>query len=176
MDDVTSAPTAAAHREGRPDSLLSDHRLTEIGLLFEVATALMDVLSAHISEHGLSGSELEVLLRLSRSPGGQLRMSDLARQTGLSASGLTRLVDRLVGRGLVARLACPTDRRGSFAAVTGDGRALIGDLLPGHLDLIERWFTSAMDPTLADSLSDALRAVRARVRPDADAGAAEGCP
>src|SRR4051794_25640045 len=95
---------------------LDDARLTLAGLFFEahagVATELEHRLEA---ECGLTVSSFEVLLRLARSEGGRLRMSDLAAQVPLSASGLTRAVDRLVGQELVARETCPSDRRGSFA-------------------------------------------------------------
>ena len=63
----------------------------------------------------------EVLLRLARTPGGRLRMSDLAAQTTLTASGLTRVVDRLEDAGLVKREACPTDRRSTYAVLTAEG-------------------------------------------------------
>ncbi len=151
--------------------LVDDPRLTAAGLLFEAAAGLGDHLSAQIAEHGLAPSEFEVLLRLGRSPGGQLRMSDLAAQVDLSSSGLTRLVDRLERRRLVERRACPTDGRGAFAVATPAGAALLREVLPGHLALIEQWYTSRLSPARLDALSDALRTVRDAVRPDAEAGA-----
>ena len=51
-------------------------------------------------EHELSLSSYEVLLLLSRADDNSLRMGELADQLLLSRSGLTRLVDRLVARGL----------------------------------------------------------------------------
>ena len=42
-----------------------------------------------------------MLIRLARSPGSQLRMTDLAAQTSLSTSGVTRVVDRMERDGLV---------------------------------------------------------------------------
>ena len=70
-----------------------------------------------------------MLIRLARTPGNRLRMSDLAAQTSLTPSGLTRSVDRLEDTGLVARRVCPEDRRGSFAALTLNGEGRDG---PGH--------------------------------------------
>ena len=55
------------------------------------------------AESGLSMQWFEVLIRLARSPGQRLRMTDLAAQTILSPSGLTRAVDRMVDAGLVTR-------------------------------------------------------------------------
>src|SRR3954453_4697001 len=92
-----------------------DPRITAMGLLVEVYTGLMDRLSPQIAEHGLSTVDFNVLVRLSRSPEQRLRMSDLAAQTSLSTSGVTRVVDRLEKEGLVVRENCPTDRRALFA-------------------------------------------------------------
>ncbi len=48
---------------------------------------------------GISGPFFEVLLRVGRSPGGRLNMSELAEQLGLTSGGTTRLVDRMVAAG-----------------------------------------------------------------------------
>lgn len=164
---VDTAPPRAPGQ----DAHLDDPRLTAVGLLMEVASGLSDRLAGQIRDHGLALSEFEVLLRLTRSPGGQLRMSDLAAQVNLSSSGLTRLVDRLADRGLLERRACPTDGRGAFAAVTETGEGLLRAVLPGHLALIEEWFTGRVDGARLAALEDGLRAVRAVVRPGAEAGA-----
>lgn len=153
----------------RPD-LLDDPRLTAIGLLFEVAHGVGDLLAPQLTAAGLATSEFEVLMRLSRSPGGALRMTDLAGQAALSTSGLTRLVDRLEHRGLVARQACPTDRRGLLATITPAGRELVLDMLPEHLALIDTWYTGRLSATQLDALLSALRVVREAVRPEATAG------
>jgi hypothetical protein len=54
-------------------------------------------------EHDMPLAWYDVLLRLARAPDQALRMTDLAERVMLSPSGLTRLVDRLVARGLVQR-------------------------------------------------------------------------
>jgi DNA-binding MarR family transcriptional regulator len=98
-------------------------------------------------------------------------MTDLAAQTQLTTSGITRVVDRLERDGLVERRACPTDRRGSFAQITSAGVARLDAVLPGHLELIERWLTSRLDQGELDTLLTLLRRVRDEVRPGATAGA-----
>src|SRR6478735_5823594 len=130
----------------RPDAnLLADPRLTAVGLLFEVSQAVEQQLAAQIAENGLSGVEAGVAIRLARSPEHRLRMSDLATQADLSASGLTRVVDRLEKLGVVRREACATDRRVTYAALTQPGLQRVVDLLPGHLDGIDRVLTSLLD-------------------------------
>src|SRR5215475_2264562 len=65
-----------------------DPRLTAVGLLSEAYLGLHAKLACQIAEHGLSMIEFEILIRLGRTPGGQLRMTDLAAQTSLTASGV----------------------------------------------------------------------------------------
>src|SRR5688500_18401607 len=111
-----------------------------MGLLVEAYTGLVAKLSPQLNEHGLRFAEFEVLLRLGRTPGGRLRMSDLAAQVELSTSGVTRLVDRLEAARLVERKACPTDRRGAYAVITAEGIERLEKAVPGHIEVIDSWF------------------------------------
>ncbi|MEJ3742310.1 MarR family transcriptional regulator [Actinomycetes bacterium KLBMP 9797] len=157
--------------------LLDDPRLTAVGLLVEVHTGLTARFAAQFCAHGISLVEFEVLTRLARSPGHALRMSDLSAQTSLSTSGVTRVVDRLERDVLVARRACASDRRSSYAVITPAGLAKLDDILPGHLELIEQWFTGRLDAEQMTALLDALRTIRDAVHPGATAGSAgpPGC-
>jgi DNA-binding MarR family transcriptional regulator len=129
-------------------------------------------MAATFAEAGLAEIDFETLVRLARSPDHSLRMSDLAAQTSLSTSGVTRVVDRLEREGLVRREACATDRRASYAVLTDAGSHRLELLLPRHIDDIENWFTGVLTPEQLNALLDALRIVRDVVRPCATAGAA----
>lgn len=152
-------------------NLFDDPRITAVGLLFETQSALTARFAVQFAEHGLSQVEFEVLIRLARSSDRRLRMTDLAAQTALSTSGVTRVVDRLERVGLVARHACETDRRISYAQLTSAGLARLEETLPGHLKLIEQWFTGQFCAEKLDELLAALRTVRDALRPEATAGA-----
>jgi len=169
MSGVTqhAEPAALAHDASR----YGDPRITAMGLLAETVAGLSSRFATQMAAHNLSAAEFEVLLRLGRTNGGSLRMTDLAAQTQLTTSGITRVVDRLERDGLVERRACPTDRRGSFAQITSAGVARLDAVLPGHLELIERWLTSRLDQGELDTLLTLLRRVRDEVRPGATAGA-----
>ena len=90
--------------------------------------------------HGLTLSSYEVLLFLADSPSGRIRMSELAESVLLSRSGLTRLVDRLEGDGLIEREHCDDDARGWFAAITPRGRALFDEARATHLEGVRERF------------------------------------
>jgi DNA-binding MarR family transcriptional regulator len=149
---------------------LRDDRLTLVGLLFESATALRSQLDRRLDrEVELPLQSFELLLRLARSPGHHLRMSDLAAQTSLTPSGLTRAVDRLERADLVERVPCPSDRRGAYAALTPTGLDRIRDAVQPHLGHVEEYLTSALDPHEQALLTDLLRKVRDHVNPAAAA-------
>ncbi|MDY7088111.1 MAG: MarR family transcriptional regulator [Actinomycetota bacterium] len=149
---------------------LDDPRFTAFGLFAEAFTGLSNRFNAQFYEHRLSAVEFEVLMRLARSPGHRLRMTDLAGQTSLSTSGVTRVVDRMDRDGLIRREACPSDRRSSFAVVTDAGLRRLDEVLPGHLELLQQWFIGQLSPTELDGMLASLRKIRDAVNPCATAG------
>ncbi|GAA1791912.1 hypothetical protein GCM10009682_12430 [Luedemannella flava] len=163
----TNAPSATQHDRARYD----DDRITAMGLFAEVIGGLNAKFSAQVGDHKLSMVEFEVLLRLARSPQQALRMTDLATQTLLTTSGITRVVDRLERDGLVRRFACPTDRRGLLAGITDAGLARLNGVMPGHIDTIDRWFTGQLSDDELTTFLTILRKLRDIVRPGAVAGA-----
>src|SRR5438445_1504859 len=74
-----------------------------------------------IAQHGLTARDYEVLLFLAQAPDRHLPMSELAEQTMLTRSGITRLIDGLQRSGLVKREACASDARISYATLTDAG-------------------------------------------------------
>jgi MarR family transcriptional regulator, 2-MHQ and catechol-resistance regulon repressor len=152
---------------------LDDPRFTAFGLFAEAYTGLTARFAAQFEEHRLSAVEFEVLMRLARSPGHRLRMTDLAGQTSLSTSGVTRVVDRMDRDGLVRREACASDRRSSYAVITDQGRQRLDEVLPGHLALLQQWFIGQLTSDQLDVLLDAMRKIRDAVNPCATAGSTD---
>jgi DNA-binding MarR family transcriptional regulator len=152
--------------------LVADERITAIGLFSEAHSGLTGRFAAQFAAHGLTSIEFEVLIRLARSPEGQLRMTDLSAQTSLTTSGVTRVIDRLERDRLVCRNACPNDRRSMYAVITVTGRDRLETVLPGHLALVDEWFTGRLSPDELTALLNSLRKIRDTVRPGATAGSA----
>jgi DNA-binding MarR family transcriptional regulator len=113
--------------------------------------------------HALSLGEFEVLVHLSEAPGRSMRMAELASRLALSPSGLTRRVDGLVRAGMVARQACPSDGRGSFAVLTDDGLARLAEAAATHVAGVRRYLVDALSGDafagLAAGLADIERAL-----------------
>lgn len=111
------------------------------------------------AEQDLPLTWYEVLFHLERAPDHRLRLSDLASRLLLSRSGITRLVDRMVTAGAIERQACPTDRRGAFAALTPEGLTRLRQARPVHLRGIEEHFARHLRPEEVDLVRTVLERV-----------------
>lgn len=152
-----------------------DPHLTTVGLFLEAHAGLTRELERRLERDcGMSVQWFEVLLRLARTPGNRLRMCDLAAQSTLTASGLTRAVDRLEEAGLVARESCPSDRRSLYAALTPKGRRRIEAAVPVQLGHVRELLDSALDRQELESLTATLRTLRDTLNPGA--AQASTCP
>lgn len=150
--------------EHPPLTSYDDPRIEAFGMLLETHNELVNATSATLEEiAGLPVPWLGVLIRLARSPGERLRMTELARDMTMSTSGLTRLVDRIEAAGHVRRERCPDDRRGLLAVLTDEGRSLAQATAPAHLDDLERLF-AALSADELTALTDLLRRIRNHIR------------
>jgi DNA-binding MarR family transcriptional regulator len=148
--------------------LLQDPRLTTMGLLLETQSGVRAIVESDLEEHGVTASAFEVLIRLARSPDHGLRMTELAAQSTLSNSGLTRVVDRLGEAGYVDRIQHEQDRRVFHAVITDAGLALLHKVLPSHLATVDEALTGVLDPEELAAFVAALRKIRRVVKPGAD--------
>ena len=120
---------------------------------------------------GLTASEYTVIMNLSEAPNRELRMADLAGETGLSASRTTRLVDDLQARGLVTKRASAADRRSNLAELTAQGLAKLKAAWPAHLASVRSLVIDHIDPAGLAKAAEALQAVADHLEEDR-AGAA----
>jgi len=143
-------------------SPLDDPLITTFGRLLEATSSLERRLGRTIeSETGLPFTWFEVLLRVARSEGGRLMMSELSQQLALTTGGVTRLVDRIVEAGYLERVPAEHDRRVMYAVVTGEGRAVVERAATVHAAELAGLFGgfSATDLARLDALLDRLRGI-----------------
>lgn len=118
-----------------------------------------DQVEAHMrTDNGLTMPRYDVLMQLETS-GGRLRLSDLAEAVVLSASGLSKLLDRMDESGLIERQPDPDDARSTFATITPHGRAVVKKARQGHHAFLQRTFGDALN---ARDLADLTR-IMARI-------------
>lgn len=79
---------------------------------------------------GLPALHFHVLQTLAQAPDGRLRLQELADAVRHSQSGTTRLVDRMVREGLIARHLCESDRRVTWALLTEKGTDAYAQAFP----------------------------------------------
>jgi DNA-binding MarR family transcriptional regulator len=111
------------------------------------------------AEHDISFAEYDALLTIARAHDRRIRMGQLAEEVLLSKSGVTRLIDRLVGDGLVERSACLADARGAEAVLTERGLSRLRAASRTHLRGIGEHFLAVVEPDDLDALERSMTAV-----------------
>jgi DNA-binding MarR family transcriptional regulator len=150
------ATSTSTDRTARDTRQLDDLELAAWrGMLFAYRNLTAAIDARLEREHDLSLSSYEVLLVLSKEEQHAMRMGNLADLLLLSRSGLTRLVDRMVARGLLERHTCADDRRGTYARLTDAGIAMFRKAQPTNLAAIRELFLSRLDPADLEDLARA---------------------
>jgi MarR family 2-MHQ and catechol resistance regulon transcriptional repressor len=99
-------------------------------VLARASAAVGEVAKGDVERHGLTLAEFAILEALHHK--GPLLLGEVQKRVLVSSGGITFLVDRLAKRGLVERLACPSDRRARYAALTKRGTKLMREIFPAH--------------------------------------------
>ena len=95
-------------------------------LVLRAHRLLFDAIDRELRNGGaLSLALWEVLVVLSLSAEGRMRMSDVRRGMLVSKSNVTKLVDRLEEAGAVIRESAASDRRGCYARLTPFGGEVV---------------------------------------------------
>jgi DNA-binding MarR family transcriptional regulator len=145
--------------EKPPENFRSREQQATLGLL-RTADAVKRSLAQVIEPHGITPQQYNVLRILRGAGPDGLPTLSIGERMIEQTPGVTRLIDRLERKGLVARTPCPRDRRRVFCTMTNKGL----DLLIELDDPINRWDSQAVSvlpPSDLDLLVDLLDRVRA---------------
>jgi DNA-binding MarR family transcriptional regulator len=110
-------------------------------------------------DSNLSSADYEILVALSESDEDRLRMGELGEIVQWEKGRLSKQLSRMEARGLVAREACETDQRGSFAVLTPLGRATIEEAAPLHVAHVRRLYIDRLTPTQLETMVEIADAV-----------------
>lgn len=139
------------------DQLVRDPGVRAFSAVLRAHAAATRELNAQlVTDHGLTLSDFEVLLRLSQAPDRRMRRVDLAEQVLLTASGITRLLDGLESAGYVERGTCATDRRVVYAVLTEAGQAKLHAAASDHFAQVEELFGARFGEDELTTLADLL--------------------
>ena len=126
--------------------------------LMEAVSLLQHQIEQQLRAEGdLSYVQFQLLARLNAR--GPLTMTDLADGVVYSRSGLTYQAGLLEQAGLITRAPSHDDERATLVTITDNGRALLGRVMPGHIQVTRL----LLDP-LSDQDLDHLRDIMTRVR------------
>jgi len=133
--------------------------------LIEVTSLLRHAVEQQLREAGgLSYVQFQLLATLGDTPTGSQRMTDLADGVVYSRSGLTYQAGLLEKAGLVLRAPSPEDERGITVTITVAGRALLAEVFPGHVQLVQEMFFQPLSADDVATLARLLAPVREHMR------------
>lgn len=131
--DVTDDETASDQQGDQFPPLTEDEEAVWRALA-RMMTVLPNLLERDLrGGGGLTLNEYVVLVNLSEQCDRSMRMSELAAISMLSSSGITRLVERMEGWGLIVRVRDSADARGQRAVLTDAGLERLEVAYPHHL-------------------------------------------
>lgn len=128
--------------------------------LYRAQVAVLRQLRAEFPDGGISLTEYDVLFNLSRQSGHALRIRDLNKHLLLTQPSVSRLLDRLVSRGLVTKSGDPDDARGTVVTLTEAGVAEFRRVGARHSRSIAQKMTVLTPEELREltTITDKLRA------------------
>ncbi|WP_069162014.1 MarR family winged helix-turn-helix transcriptional regulator [Nocardia altamirensis] len=154
MADAVDLFTQHWNRE-RPDVDVSP--MAVIGRVQRLSRLFEQELKRFFSEFGMEFWEFDVLATLRRSGGDEgLTAGALIKVAMVTSGAITNRIDRLVAKNWVERLPCPEDRRVIRVRLTPEGRKMIDDVLPKHMDNEQR-ILAALDLPAREQLAGLLR-------------------
>ena len=127
--------------------------------LFRAQHEVFNEISCDFDETGLSQGEYDVLLTVTRGPEQTARLRDVTANMLISQPSVSRLVDRMVSRGLISKCPDPDDGRGSLVRATEKGAAEFRRIATTHGASI-----AARMATLTDAELSQLRDLTAKLR------------
>ncbi|WP_188548085.1 MarR family winged helix-turn-helix transcriptional regulator [Rhodococcoides trifolii] len=128
--------------------------------LMDGSYRLMDVLNRDLQDsHGLTLAEYRILVMLSESPDGALRMSELADGVLSSRSRLTHQIRRMQTQNMVVRDTCLEDGRGVLAVITEEGRARLRSAAPTHVVSVRKHLIDLLTSSEQQVLGDVFEKV-----------------
>lgn len=100
--------------------------------LFRAQHEVFEQISTDFTGSALSQGEYDVLLTVTRGLDRTARLRDVTANMLISQPSVSRLVDRMVTRGLIIKGADPEDGRGALVTATDAGAAAFREVAAAH--------------------------------------------
>ena len=128
--------------------------------LFIVLSRAFKAINEHVNKviqaSGLNPTEFAVLELLYHK--GDQPMQQIGGKILLASGSITYVVDKLEQKGMLKRIACPKDRRVTYAQITEDGKNFIQDIFPEHAEQIDKLMSTLTETEKMEAI-DLLKKV-----------------
>lgn len=153
-------------RHQRPD--LDPTPLLILGRIQQIAEVIDSALRPPFAAADLGQGDFDLLAALRRAGAPyELTPGQLGQQMLVTSGAVTKRVDRLLARGLVARQASDTDGRGRRIRLTDAGRRLVDTLIERHF-ANEAVLLSRLDARQVRQLEELLEALAGSIESNRD--------
>lgn len=113
--------------------------------VFSVYLVVEKKIENYLKQYELSSSKFNIMMVV-KHDGGKSGISqvDIGKKLIVTASNMTKQIDKLIAEGMVERFALKGDRRVNLVKITNKGSTLLDEIWPGYIKTIS---------SLADKLS-----------------------
>lgn len=123
-------------------------------------------------DHGISKAEFSVLVTLWRTPGREMRVSDLVDSLAWEKSRVSHQLTRMENRGLVEQTESGASGRRTRIGLTAQGHRVAQSAILGHAGNIRRYFLDLLSPEQAEAIRAWSEQTIDRIEPRCGDGAA----
>lgn len=115
---------------------------------------------------GISQADYVVMMVLSENPDRRLRPVELGERLSWEKSRVSHQVARMESRGLVERIECATDGRGTWVSLTAEGRRTLLSATRDHAAAIREYFFDEIGTDEKATIGRAAERVLDKLNPD----------
>lgn len=117
---------------------MSQQALKSLTVLLRASQSIEEVLRKDMQKYGLNMTEFAVLELLYHK--GEQPIQKIGEKILITSGSITYVVDKLEKKGFVERVACPNDRRVTFATITASGTTFMNEIFPQHEQKVAQIF------------------------------------
>lgn len=127
--------------------MLDNSALKMLTVMLRASQTVEELLRKDMQQFHINLTEFAVLELLYHK--GDQPIQKIGEKILITSGSITYVVDKLQQKGYVQRVACPTDRRVTFTALTNEGRQFFEEIFPKHKQLVEEIFSPLNEKEVA---------------------------
>lgn len=131
--------------------------LLHTGHLYDQALTIL------MKRHGLTNSQYNILRILKGALPDSVNPGELKERMVFQNSDVTRLIDRLVGKDLVFRQICPSNRRKVDMTITKKGEKLLEKIYPEMKEITNNFYSEVLSAEEAKEFTQKLKILKSNL-------------